>query len=243
MDFKTINPLWNLADPLTVPQAAALLAGVDPNAVRFNSEGGAWFDDPETGLTDSRGIQWVQTAFAGMTNAILAGNLKVKIVHDSRPIDNGDAQNLLDMMEDGELFSPGYEHVCGDDEKFVNGYFVKNDPNWCKTMVGVDSLRQWLASRGFHKGFFFPTASDAPDYLDPQNPRYAPKLAAVVRAWQAVADLNGKTPKQMLKKWLREHAAEFGMTDEEGNPYENGIEEAAKMANWQPLGGAPKTPG
>jgi hypothetical protein len=44
-------------------------------------------------------------------------------------------------------------------------------------------------------------------------------------------------------KWLREHAAKFGMTDDDGKPNETGIEEAAKVANWQPTGGAPKTPG
>jgi hypothetical protein len=111
------------------------------------------------------------------------------------------------------------------------------------SIVDVESLREWLATRGIRTGFFFPTATDAPDYLDPKNPRYAPKLAAAVRAWQSVTDAGGKHPKQALAKWLREHAAEFGMTDDEGKPNETGIEEAAKVANWQPGGGAPKTPG
>lgn len=109
-------------------------------------------------------------------------------------------------------------------------------------MVAVSDLRAWLEAAGICTGFFFPAATDAPDYLDPKNPRYAPKLAAAVRAWQSVTDAAGKTPKQALMKWLREHAAEFGLTDEEGKPNETGIEEAAKMANWQPGGGAPKTP-
>lgn len=109
--------------------------------------------------------------------------------------------------------------------------------------VDVESLRRWLETRGIRTGFFFPTATDAPDYLDPRNPRYAPKLAAGVRAWQSVTDTGGKSPKQALAKWLREHAAEFGMADDEGKPNETGIEEVAKVANWQPSGGAPKTPG
>ena len=109
--------------------------------------------------------------------------------------------------------------------------------------VDVESLRQWLETRGIRTGFFFPMATDAPGYLDPRNVRYAPKLAAAVRAWQSVTDAGGKHPKQALAKWLREHAAEFGMTDDEGKPNETGIEEAAKVANWQPGGGAPKTPG
>ena len=109
--------------------------------------------------------------------------------------------------------------------------------------VDVESLRRWLETRGIRTGFFFPTATDAPDYLDPRNPRYARKLAAGVRAWQSVTDTGGKSPKQALAKWLREHAAEFGMADDEGKPNETGIEEVAKVANWQPSGGAPKTPG
>lgn len=79
--------------------------------------------------------------------------------------------------------------------------------------------------------------------LDPENPRYAPKLAAAVRAWQAVTDPGTKTPKQATEKWLLEHAAEFSLTDEEGDPNKQGIKEVAKVANWKPLGGAPRTPG
>jgi len=109
--------------------------------------------------------------------------------------------------------------------------------------VEVESLKDWLASRGVRRGFFFPEQIERPDYLDSRNVRYAPKLAAAVQAWLAVTETGGKTPKQALSKWLREHAAEFDLTDEDGNPNETGIEEAAKVANWQPGGGAPKTPG
>jgi hypothetical protein len=53
---------------------------------------------------------------------------------------------------------------------------------------------------------------------------------------------SGRSPKQTLVKWLREHAALYKLSDEEGNPNETGIEECAKVANWQDKGGAPKTP-
>jgi hypothetical protein len=112
--------------------------------------------------------------------------------------------------------------------------------------IEVESLRTWLAGRGLKTGFFFPEPQVRQDYLDPKHPRYAPKLAAAVLAWEATggeATMPGKSPKQMLMKWLREHAAQFELTDDEGNPNETGIEEAAKVANWQPTGGAPKTPG
>jgi len=120
---------------------------------------------------------------------------------------------------------------------------IEDSINLVDSRVDVESLRQWLATRGIRTGFFFPTTTDAPDYLDPKNPRYAPKLAAAVRAWQSVTDPGGKHPRQALIKWLREHAAEFGMTDEDGAPVNQAVEDVAKVANWQPSGGAPKTPG
>ncbi len=123
------------------------------------------------------------------------------------------------------------------------GIIYRARPDWHLTTVQVDDLRAWLSGRGIRTGFFFPTTTDAPDYLDPGNPRYAAKLAAAVRAWQTVTDPNGKHPKLAIVKWLREHAAEFGLTDDEGKPNETGIEETAKVANWQRGGGAPKTPG
>jgi hypothetical protein len=108
--------------------------------------------------------------------------------------------------------------------------------------VEVEALKGWLVSRGVRPSFFFPDATDTPDYLDQNHPRYAPKLAAAVAAWQAVAEPGGKHPKQALVKWLRENAKDFKLTDDDGKPNETGIEEAAKVANWQPSGGAPKTP-
>lgn len=76
--FEYINPLWRLADPLTVEQAAALIAGYDPNVIRYNAYGGIYFED-ETGLTDSNGSHWVQTALSALKNAVNAGKLKATI--------------------------------------------------------------------------------------------------------------------------------------------------------------------
>jgi len=122
---------------------------------------------------------------------------------------------------------------------------IEDSINLMESRVDVESLRAWLASRGIRSGFFFPNATDTPDYLDNNHPRYAPKLAAAVRAWLATSDVNalkGKSAKQALLKWLREHAAEYKLSNDEGTPNEQGIEECAKVANWQEKGGAPKTP-
>ena len=49
--------------------------------------------------------------------------------------------------------------------------------------------------------------------------------------------------KQDLTKWLNLHAAEYGLTNDEGEPNKQAVEEVAKVANWNTKGGAPKTPG
>jgi len=113
-----------------------------------------------------------------------------------------------------------------------------------RTLLKVSAMREWLSARGVTSTFFGAARSSVPDYLDPQHPRYAPKLAAAVSAWTAVGDPPpGKTPKHALEKWLRENAPAFGLSDRDGKLNEQGIRECAKVANWQPNGGAPKTPG
>ena len=108
--------------------------------------------------------------------------------------------------------------------------------------VQVSSLINWLDERGFTTSAFKKPESKTRGYLDPEHPRFSSKLAAVVEAWESY-DLDSTepgTPKQRIMKWLRLNASRFGLTNEDGRPNENVIEELAKVANWLPRGGAPK---
>ncbi|MFQ2382677.1 hypothetical protein [Aeromonas dhakensis] len=78
-------------------------------------------------------------------------------------------------------------------------------------------------------------------FLDPEHDRYAPKLAAVVSAWHNYNEQPGRTPKQSLLQFLTKNANNFGLVDSEGTPLK-GLIDLAAVANWQPNGGAPKTP-
>jgi hypothetical protein len=131
---------------------------------------------------------------------------------------------------------------------------IEDSIDRAESRVEVESLRVWLKSRGFRTGFFFPDATDAPDYLDPQNSRYAPKLAAAVRAWQAMEDKNlrrGKSAKAAMEQYLETNYRTLGLAQKrssEKHGYKAGdinktaIVEAAKIANWEDDGGATKTP-
>src|SRR5690242_6543211 len=88
--------------------------------------------------------------------------------------------------------------------------------SWHATTIEVDEVRKWLSWRGINSGFFFPKGSSGPEYLSSSHQSYSPKLAAAVEAWRAVsgnAELRrGKSVKQALAIWLRQHANQFGLT-------------------------------
>lgn len=161
-------------------------------------------------------------AFSAIRNAITSKKLPAKIIHSG--------ENITFEVDDG-----------------WQSEWVKDDiPDWHKTTLEVEDLKKWLSSRGFTSGFFFPLSSDDRPYLDKNNPYYASKLAAAVRAWESVtsnlSDYKTKTPKQALDIWLRKNANEFGLLNEEGNPINQSIEEISKISNWKTSGGATKTP-
>ena len=119
-------------------------------------------------------------------------------------------------------------------------YYIDDD----LAMIDVDDLKKWLLSKGVREHFFFFPIEPEGEFLSKNHPRYAPKLAAAVRAWQALdgKEMRGTTPKKAIMKWLRLHATEYELTDDEGKPLESAIQEIGKIANWNPKGGAPSTP-
>ena len=176
--------------------------------------------DPASEISYCEGwkIQERPTGYEAVKQALTSALKKSTII--------GEIRELIDMDKDRNFTTP-----------------IRGTVDITRSTVERNSLMGWLQSRGLQKGFFFPVITDEPDYLNPMNPRYAPKLAATVRAWQAVTDPKGKSPKQALTKWLREHAAEFGQSDDDGVPINQAMEECSAVANWQPKGGAAKTPG
>lgn len=204
---------WRLCDELSVNQAAHLTIGMRPGEVEAMNAGGAELTTGSLAAYQTN----LQAALAAIGNAILGGRLAGQIRFEVGSTWDDVAECMVEVATD--------------------------HPDWDRTTVLVEDLKAWLWSRGARSGFFFPDEANNPDYLNPSHPRYAPKLAAAVRAWLAVNDPRGKSPKQALTKWLRENAAEFGLSDDDGNPNQTGIEEVAKVANWQLGGGAPKSPG
>ncbi|UUW70533.1 hypothetical protein [Pseudomonas oryzihabitans] len=144
------------------------------------------------------------------------------------------------------------EKIAGDLEPYceydINGNIVGDQPGTLDpaySRIEVESLKQWLKARGITGGFFFPDSVMAAEYLDARHPRYSAKLAAAVKVWQAMEDenlLSGKSAAKAMKDWMQSHYRELGLVWN-GEINNTGIEEVAKVANWQTTGGSPRTPG
>lgn len=226
---------WRLCDELNVIQAALLIVGEAPTTAEYVEN----WDAPNR----PQGYEAAKTA---IIHALKKHHEYCSEIDRSNGIDSSfpytpDPQYLesLRLRAIAGTFVPVYETDINGNQSFP----ITGSIDLWKSTIDVESLKQWLKNRGFTTGFFFPAGSgDDPDYLDPKNPRYAPKLAAAVRAWQAVTDSGKKSPKQALEKWLREHAAQFGLVDDDGNPINQAVDDCSKVANWSQKGGAPTTP-
>ncbi len=234
IEMHEIDELWNLSEDFSVTDAAALIAGYNPVMVA------RCMNDTHFDRTSSR----FEVVMSGLCKAITNDRIKANIRYSAR--EYGYVDQMADI-DHAEVTSWVLEHgtTKEDDESLANDHscFYKNFPNWSLTTIRREDLIAWLSSRGVKTGFFFPQGEEGLDFLDTKNERYAPKLAAAVRAWQAVTDPGKKTPKQALDKWIRERASQFGLTDDDGKPIDQAIEECSTVSNWQQSGGAPKTSG
>ena len=235
---------WRLCEELNIVQAALLVVGEAPIYAGDMEE---W----EIG-NRPKGYDAAKTAISGaLRNYENYQKELADLERQTRDLeeDYGNPPNLVyenqDYLEDLARRSI-VGVLVAEQETDINGNELgelKGTVDVYRSIIQVDSLRRWLAVKGFKSGFFFPEPIETMDFLDPFNHRYAPKLVAAYRAWESVIDSGKKSPKQALDKWLREHAADFGLTNDEGKPIEQAIEECSKVANWNTKGGATKTPG
>jgi hypothetical protein len=217
----------------TVEEAAVLIAGFDPNWVIFkNNEASHFSTTRENEFAD---IGRIRIAYTALKNAFNANKLLAKINYPAEP-------EFL-AWGTNHNYESCFQHGAVEVRTEQNNFAVLPEPDLSRTLIEVFALRNWLKEMGISTGFFFPNTSKVQtvEYLDPNHPRYAPKLAASVNAWLAVTDPKKISPKKALEKWLRENAARFGMTDDEGNPVTQAVDDCSKIANWQLTGGAPKS--
>ncbi|TAL82845.1 MAG: hypothetical protein EPN74_15625 [Rhodanobacter sp.] len=109
--------------------------------------------------------------------------------------------------------------------------------------VSKTALKAWCDKRGLRPAFFYPAGAMVIAPTEASSRALAnlgdlsAELRAALEAHNAVyGDLTAlakKSPRQALAAWLSEHKPELSR---------KARERVATVANWQPAGGAPKTP-
>jgi hypothetical protein len=110
----------------------------------------------------------------------------------------------------------------------------KEEPAY-ETTVSVSELAEWCDAKGIPHPW---GSSESDNSWESAVSRFPEELRAAIEAFNAVrtdpAVAAGRSAKAMLLEWLKQHKANLS----------NGARERiATVANWNPQGGAPKTPG
>ncbi len=207
---------YRLVEDFTIHEAAVLIANDSPNNVRYSNYDGEvcyYIDGTEKNKIFS-------ICVTAITRAIEKEKLPATIRTGSRQPNFYESKN-----------SNGYKE-----------WIPIGDIDPTKTTIEREDLRAWLKQRGFNQGFFFPEnyKNDIP-YLNPDNPHYPKKLAALVAAWEAADQTaehdpsTNKNPITFVKKWLIENADKFNLKD--NNQKEAFFEDLAAICNWNVKGG------
>lgn len=254
----TETDLWRLSDCLSVTAAASLIAGHSPND-RFLSEDGDYrFYDDKDGEKERR----FKAVFQSLRGAILSNRLAADVRLPMRRGGNTDdvdygpqmpnesrmSYDMLLTRIDGGGYGqlpkviPGQTRLnfSVDELRGETDFFICSEPNWSETLIDVENLIEWLKKRGVRPAFFFPMGNEE-GFRNKENPRYAPKLACAVAAWEAVRKQSpNKSAKQTLADWIQSNGVNFGVgTDGVVTP--SAAEEIARVCNWATSGGANAT--
>jgi hypothetical protein len=115
---------------------------------------------------------------------------------------------------------------------------------WHQGNLLAEDLKKWLRGKGFPSAFFEIKPANTPDYLNKDLEEHSYKLAAAVEAWEHFYTHGLTNPKKSLKDnieaWLTENANRLNLLYNK-KISKTAIEEVAKIVNWKPEGGAPKS--
>ncbi len=200
-----------------------------------------------------------RAVFKAIRSAILSNKLRAKISNWARHPQStyyGDLEIPETERPDEETRNYGFALSRGIPTLYSNSdsilnyqsrspedrvLFILKEPDWSLTMIELDELKRWYASRGFSAPFFFPDGISV-GFKDKDHPRYSAKLATAIEAWEAVTrPAKNKSVKASLLDWIISNGVRFGLGNDEGIVSKTAAEEVAKIANWQTGGGATRT--
>ena len=232
---------WRIAKEISVENAAILMVGGDPEAVDPIDSGLNFGDDHEQKRTT--GHKGFQSALNALTGAILSGDIPVQIRY--RPRNDSD----IAVSRTIDLGSAKTDHAAkffrfgnGDLRIEIGTINFRAEPDWAKSMVRVDNLRDWLRSEGENQGALFPPSTpETLPFMNPDHDHFAPELHFAITAWQALETqtIGKRGSKPVIEEWLDTHSHAWRGDGEVSATAKDRI---AVVINWR-RSGAPKSSG
>lgn len=217
MNQFEIDPLWLLAEEVSLQDAVALVAGYNPNAVK------KWINGSEFHEKFPKYYP-VHTA---ISNAVRCEVLNATIRYQTNPYDE-------DVFPEGvpDILLPTESYMMHDDTTTIA---VSDLRNWLQSRGIITGF--FFPQSGNTPNYLDPTHPCYSSKL----------AAAVQAWQAVVSDSrfreNGKSVKKNLENWLTAHAFEFNLTNVDGELNNDAIQnQISKVANCESQGGAPKTP-
>lgn len=208
------DQIFSLMDSFSIIEASALIAGRAPSDVvpEYDFNGNPCSEPCILSNANDEQRIVFDLALKSIVGAVEAGRLKAIIKTNS-------------IMQ---LYKTDH------DAEWQAKYTLS--PN--ETRIERNELLRWLNSRQCYPDFFF-NHKNTPLYLvQDDNRQYAPKLCAIVHAWEATKEaedadaLDGQSIKQFAISWLKIHAKQYGVDSTD-------FETMAQIMNWGTMGGRP----
>ena len=248
---------WRLADELSVIDATILITGNDPSEKEDVADDHGYI----IGKRQRRDYVGYDAVFKSLRAAIRSNRLPANVHHwvapaayekvadigycplDPGPSCEHTSFDFLLARQEAENTGKTALNFSVNDLRGTDDFYIWKEPDWGQTTVSVDHLKDWLKGRGVFPAFFFPHGV-ATGFRDKGHPRYSPKLAACVAAWEAVQrPARNSSAKQTIRNWLQSNAAMYGVGDETGIVSPTVTEELSRIVNWDTKGGATPTAG
>ena len=190
-------------------------------------------------------VQWQHVEVNTITQAACLLTMNNPAKYSTRHVLPSDAEAMTIAIEQAILLRRlqpfavwAYDPECGElravAEDELSPYLnLSRD-----STIRVEDLAAWCDLKGIEHYWPQQSSTDALGNPGMDTARYPIELRAAIDAFEAVsknsAAIAGRSPRAALVQWLEANKPEIGA---------NARERIATVANWQPAGGAPKTPG
>lgn len=225
----TAFSLWISAKHVTVAQASLLLVNIIPERIKA--------DDISLNLEN------ILASKNRLISAILNKDLNAQYIENS-------SNDVLNFLESYENNITHYTAKIFGDYEFKNIH--KLDPN--KIQMKIDDVIAWVEKEDLNDNFFVKIKEELAIKRTIQSKRkniFSKKLYAANKAYSHFTNLVTENPNYVFKEspkktiinWLEDNSERLGLTREVNGkiiPNELGIEEIAKVVNWDVKGGAKK---